>query len=217
MVSPERQKRVDRALSRALKVILTAQAVKKPPAHQGGWRYQPSSGDSDISCTGWAMMALRSARNNGSGVPAEAIDEAVKFIINCRHAASGGFCYQPGGGPGLARTSTALLCLELCGRHRDKAAIGAGDYILKHLPGNFAAAFFYYGLYYSSQGMFQLGGSHWVRFATHMYPMMLKFQKADGSWPPGSGHEGKAGPCYSTAIGVLAMAVTYRQLPIYQR
>ena len=35
---------------------------------------------------------------------------------------------------------------------------------------------------------------------------------AEGSWPGGRG-----GSCYSTAMGAPAMAVSYRQLPIYQR
>jgi hypothetical protein len=64
--------------------------------------------------------------------------------------------------------------------------------------------------------MFQLGDRHWRQFAPHMYEMMLKFQQTDGSWPQAGGGEAKAGPCYSTAMGVLAMAVSYRQLPIYQ-
>ena len=40
--------------------------VEKKPQHQGGWRYQPHSRDSDLSLTGWAVMALRSARLNGA-------------------------------------------------------------------------------------------------------------------------------------------------------
>jgi len=216
MVDEQRQEKIDPALGKALKVIVAAQKVKKGKPHQGGWRYAPNSADSDISCTGWALMSLRSARNNGAEIPKSAIDQAVQFVTNCRFR-DGGFGYQPGGASGLARTGTALLCLELCGKHRDKLSLGAGDWILKHLPKSFGEAFFYYGLYYSSQGMFQLGGEHWVRFATHMYEMMLKFQRKDGSWPQGSSHEAQAGPCYATAMAVLAMSVTYRQLPIYQR
>jgi hypothetical protein len=109
------------------------------------------------------------------------------------------------------------MSLELCGRHRDTASIGAGDWVLKHLPKNFGETYFYYGLYYTSQGMFQLGGNYWDDFAVHMYRMMLKFQQPDGAWPQGSGAEGSEGLCYSTAIGVLSMSVSYRQLPIYQR
>ncbi len=217
MVDKERQKKIDKVLPAALKLIVSAQQVRKPANQQGGWRYSPTSSDSDISCTGWALMSLRSARNGGSAVPKEAIDQAVKFIMNCRMP-DGGFAYQPGGGSGLARTGTALLCLELCGRHADSSCAGAGDWILKHLPDRIGGNdFFYYALYYCSQGMFQLGGTHWEKWAAHIYELMVKFQQKDGSWPQGGGNEATAGPCYSTALAVLAMTVSYRQLPIYQR
>jgi len=217
MVDPERQKKVDKALGKALEVILAAQKVRKPAQMQGGWRYQNSSNDADISCTGWALMSLRSARNNGADAPKEAIKEAVKFVMNCRHS-SGGFCYQPGGDPGMARTGTALLCLELSGMHGDKVTTQAGDWVLAHLPNRFGGVeHFYYGMYYCAQGMFQLGGKYWENFAKFMYDMMLKYQKEDGSWPTGGGNEDRAGPCYATAMGVLAIGVAYRQLPIYQR
>ena len=231
MVDAKRQKKIDEALPKAVRLILTAQQVRKAPVHQGGWRYHVRSADSDISCTGWALMALRSARNNGTAIPKKAIDDAVKFVLRCRSKARPpkpkpgskklppgvGFGYQPGGGPGLARTGTAVLCLELCGHHRSKESLEGGDWILANPQKRYGALYFYYALYYCSQGMFQLGGRHWERFAPHMYEMMLKFQRKDGSWPQGSSGESRGGPCYSTAMGVLAIAVTYRQLPIYQR
>src|SRR4029079_10081412 len=62
MVDPARQQRIDVMLPRALKVILDAQAVPKTEAiDSGGWRYEPDSKDSDMSVTGWCLMALRSA------------------------------------------------------------------------------------------------------------------------------------------------------------
>jgi prenyltransferase beta subunit len=216
MVDPERQRKVDVALGKALRLILAAQEIRKPRHHQGGWRYQHNSRDSDISCSGWALMSLRSARNSGAAVPREAIDEAVRFVMNCQHR-DGGFGYQPGGGSGLARTGTALLCLELCGRHRDRVTIAAGDWILRNMRHRNRDGFFYYGVYYCAQGMFQLGEQHWEKFGDHMYEMLLKTQRSDGSWPEGGGNENRAGPCYSTAMAVLAMSVAYRQLPIYQR
>ena len=51
--------RVQKALAHAVDVIVKAQDVKKGPEHAGGWRYQPNSNDSDISVTGWQVMALR--------------------------------------------------------------------------------------------------------------------------------------------------------------
>ena len=77
---------------------------------------------------------------------------------------------------------------------------------------------FYYGVYYCSQAMFQLGGKYWDEWAPRMYDVLLTGQQKDGSWPPEM-HRGanRAGPVYSTAMAVLAMGVAYQQLPIYQR
>lgn len=217
MVDPDRQTRVDAALGKALRLILAAQKMPKPQHHKGGWRYQHNSNDSDISCSGWALMSLRAVRNAGGAVPREAIEDAVQFVLNCRQR-DGGFGYQPGGGSGLARTGTALLCLELCGRHRTREALGAGDWILRHMRDGDSDGFFYYGIYYTSQGMFQLGDEYWEKFAEHMYSTLLKMQDArDGSWHEGRGNEARAGRCYSTAMAVLALTPAYRQLPIYQR
>lgn len=214
MVDPERQKAISEVLPKALKVILAAQQVPKLETYQGGWRYQPDSTDSDISCTGWPLMSLRSARNNGASVPKEAIEYALRFVMRCR-TNDGGFAYQPGGGPGVARTGVALLCFELCGLHRDEVALAAGDWILKHPAGGPNESYFYYGLYYCAQGMYQLGDDYWERFAAYMYDMMLKLQRPDGSWPKGA--ESQEGECYATAMTVLAMSVPCCQLPIYQR
>ena len=226
MVDKERQKKIDKVLPRALRLIMNAQARRKPTSHYGGWRYNPTSSDSDISCTGWQLMALKSARNNGAGVPRANIDTAVKYILRCR-TTGGGFSYQPGGGAGLARTGTGVLCLEICGRRGHKAATDGGEWMLRNLPvvasvrRGYGGTHFFYGMYYCSQAMFQLGGKYWEKWAAAMYEVMLKHQvkgsgkkrtDAEGSWPGGRG-----GSCYSTAMGVLAMAVSYRQLPIYQR
>jgi len=214
MVSPERQAKIDKTLPRALKVILAAQKIRKGRGQQGGWRYKPNSRDSDISVSGWALMALRSARLNGAPVPKKAIDDAVQFILNCRsRSGDGGFGYRPRGGSGIARTGVGLLCLELTGHHGEEVATKAGDYILKKIKrGRFVGSYhFHYTLYYCSQAMFQLGGEYWDEFAEAMYKNVLASQKEDGRWVgPGSGG-------YSTAMTVLALTVVYRQLPIYQR
>jgi len=218
MVDPERQKKIDRAMSKAMKVILGAQQVRKDDRNAGGWRYQHDSSDSDISCTGWAIMALRSARNNGAAVPKEAIDRGIAYVMKCHQRNDGGFAYQPGGGSGWGRTGTALLCLELCGRHRDRNALMAGEWVLKNLPSNYGRGeHFSYAMYYCSQGMFQLGDDYWDRWASQMYDVMLKAQRKDGNWQSSGENVGEGGDSYSTAMAVLAMSVGYRQLPIYQR
>ncbi|KPK61900.1 MAG: hypothetical protein AMK73_07370, partial [Planctomycetes bacterium SM23_32] len=214
MVDAERQERIDAVLPEALRIILAAQQVEKLQSSRGGWRYQTDSADSDISCTGWPLMALRSARNSGADVPAQSIDYALEFVMRCR-TGDGGFAYMPGQGPGPARTGVGLLCLELCGRHRDEAALAAGEWLLRHPPEHHGQQWYYYSIYYCSHGMFQLGDEYWEPFAERMYEALLKNQRPDGSWPPGSA--GREGECYATAMSILAMSVPYCQLPIYQR
>jgi len=218
MVDPARQKKIDAVLPKALKAILAAQRMPKDPNHAGGWRYQIDSGDSDISCTGWALMALRSARNSGAVVPQESIDMAVSFVLRNQHRESGGFTYQPGGAPGWARTGTGVLCLELCGHHRERPALMGGEWILQHMPHRYGEGeFFAYATYYCAQATFQLGDEYWEKFAAQMYDILLPTQDKEGFWPAHQGNEGEGGEFYSTSMAVLAMSVPYRQLPIYQR
>src|SRR5437660_1678683 len=65
---------------------------------RGGWRYHLAAIDSpnsDMSVTGWQLMALRAAKNLGCDVPAENIDRAVEYIKRSQDKNGGGFAYFP--------------------------------------------------------------------------------------------------------------------------
>jgi len=211
MVDPERQKLIDRALGLATKVILDAQAVKKDEHNKGGWRYKANSADSDLSCSGWALMALRSARLNGAPVPVEAINKAVEYVMRRRNEQSGEFGYQDRNSHSVTLTGAALLCLELTGRHGKPETYSAGDFILKSLDKLPSQERPFYGNYYNAQGTFQLGGKYWEKYSGWMYEYWMPRQREDGSWVS------KDGEIYDTCMMVLAFTVPYRQLPIYQR
>ncbi len=104
-----------------------------------------------------------------------------------------------------------MLCLALCGRHNEESLPRSGDYIYKVRQQIINNAHEYYANYYNAQGMFQLGGEFWEKYATWMYEYYPRQQKEDGSW------EGRDGPLYNTSLMILAFTVPYRQLPIYQR
>ena len=237
MVDPERQKKIDVLLPKALKVILDAQAVKKEARFVGGWRYKPDSPDSDLSVSGWCLMALRSARLNGAPVPAEAIKKAIGFVNRCYNGGKGhrgphpstfhnwpSFNYQPGTtlAPHNAHGTSAvgLFCREICGYHDDEINRRCAGFVmawaghsLPAAPGRRAVIRpSEYVTYYASQAMFQLGGTYWERFAPQLYKYVLNSQGTDGSW-----HQTNYGRVYETAMYTLALTVTYRQLPIYQR
>ena len=217
MVDPERQKKMDVLLPKALKVILTAQAVKKEARFAGGWRYKPDSPDSDLSISGWCLMALRSARLNGAPVPAEAIQKAIAFVNRCR-AGNGGFHYQPGSHVSPGMSGVGLLCRELTGHHDDEINRRCGDYVSgwpHHDSPPHLTSYHEYNTYYISQGLFQLGGKYWERFAPRLYKYLVKYQRDDGGWTGSS--DASYGRLYPTSMYVLSLTVSYRQLPIYQR
>lgn len=223
MVGPELADDTRRALERGIRLTLMAQGVQKRPEHRGGWRYEPTSSDSDLSVTGWQVMSLRAAKNIGCDVPAEAIDEAVAYVKRCcvrrdkgEDEVIRGFAYQPGGEPTPTRSGTGVLALEICGEHHTQEALGAAQSILDR-PLHYQDHYFFYGVYYCSLGMFQMGGEYWTATRDHLANVLLKNQNADGSWNAEQGSERSSGSIYCTSMAVLALAVEYQYLPIYQR
>ena len=212
MVDPPRQKRVAAALAKAVALILRAQAVPKDERNRGGWRYHPGSKDSDTSCSGWALMALRSAKLNGAPIPDEAIRNAIDYLHHHQDPKDGSFGYSNINDHALSLTGMGLLCLELCGEHGSERTQHAADWLLQHFRELAGNQFEFYANYYNAQAMFQIGGRHWQEYAAWMYAGFLPKQATDGSWD-----SREAGRTYGTAMMVLAFTVPWRQLPIYQR
>ncbi len=221
MVDDTRQKKIDQVLPKALLVLLQAQKVPKSDEQTGGWRYTPGTTDSDLSLTGWSIMALRAAKLNGAAIPDEHIEMSVSYILNC-HKPDNGFAYMPSQGNSTpAMTGIGILCLELCGEHGSEELAAAGEYILSRPPrmtdpNGRSTRFRYYAFYYCGQAMFQLGGKHWTQFAPLMYDALLADQNANGSWSYPDGIL-KYNTCYPTSLAILTLTVSARQLPIYQR
>jgi hypothetical protein len=212
---------VKKALEKAVGIILVAQRKQNTP-NRGGWRYNVAGDDSDMSVTGWQVMALRAAKNVGCDVPPEAINMALAYVKRSRDAETGGYGYTPGGGVTVPCTGTAILCMAVCGQKvRDLPETQkAGAYLLRFPPddpraeGTFShGSYFFYASYYCAQATFQLGGNYWAAYRPRLFRALLKRQKKDGGWEDPGGH----GTSYATAMAVLSMAVEHRFLPIYQR
>ena len=212
MVDPAKQDKLEQVLGRATKLILAAQAQPKNDGNAGGWRYKPDSKDSDLSCSGWALMALRSGRLNGAAIPDEAINKAVKYVLRNHDKESGRFGYVNPWGNSETLTGCGLLCLELCGYHGTPSTFKAGDFVLENRNHILDRAHEFYANYYNAQGMFQLGGKYWEQYADWMYSQYLPKQHPNGSWA-----NGRVGGSYGTSMVILSFTVPYRQLPIYQR
>ena len=205
------------ALGKAIQVILRAQNVDKSPENAGGWRYQPNSPDSDLSVSGWQLMALRGAKSAGCAVPSENIDRAVAYVKRCAvTSGGGGFAYQPGQSPNNPRTGTGILSLEICGEHLTPEAVAGAEYLAKNPP-NWASTYFFYEVYYCPQALFQMGDTYFLPYYSKLVKILLDHQDKDGSWLSDDGNDRSAGRDYCTAMAILALTVEYRYLPIYQR
>tara|TARA_R110002096_G_scaffold119826_7_gene259651 strand:- start:2630 stop:3697 length:1068 start_codon:yes stop_codon:yes gene_type:complete len=212
MVDPKTQARLSTVLAKATRLILEAQAVPKHEKHQGGWRYKADSRDADLSCSGWALMALRSAKLNGAPVPDKAIQDAVGYVLKNHDKEQGRFGYTDPWGHSETLSGCGLLCLELSGFHGTESTFRSGDFILKNRQQIVSNAHEYYANYYNAQAMFQLGGRYWAQYADWMYGEYINKQQSNGSWS-----NGRNGGTYGTSMMILSFTVPYRQLPIYQR
>jgi len=205
-----------KGLERAIRLILESQQVRKPAGQSGGWRYQPTSTDSDLSVTGWQLLALRAAKDIGTDVPAANIDLAIDYVKKCASRDGRGFCYQPGGGPTPVLTGTGLLALQVCGEDDCAEVHGAADF-LRVRPLRYSEAWFFYGVYYTTIAMYKRGGDDWDRARPSLFQELLANQQPDGSWRANNSNEAPFGRIYSTSMAVLALSVEYGYLPIYQR
>ena len=63
--------------------------------------------------------------------------------------------------------------------------------------------------------MFKMGGNYWERTQPSIENLLLSTQQLNGSWLGPA--ERRFGGVYCTSMAVLALAIDYRYLPIYQR
>jgi TolA-binding protein len=210
-------------LNHALQAIFRQQAAAKArPQDIGGWRNQSSPSDSDVSVTGWMIMALKSAQSAGIEIPQSVFDKATQYLWNMYDTKNPGFGYQ---NPGRYPTMTAIgvLSQQFLGNGKDSRIRGALDY-LQHQKVDWDKAdgdFVLYGWYYMTQAMFQGGGSYWEYWNDEIRETMIKNQQKDGRWmpPPKSSIEVRdlaKTPAYSTALGALILETYYRYPPIDQ-
>ncbi len=204
-------------LQRCINTLLKAQQIPKTkPHHNGGWRYNINSPDSDTSASGWCIQALGASKLADMDVPDTAFINASKYLWGMTDANGITGYENPGGGVG-AMTAVCVLGQGFMGKsgdHRIKKSLDK----LKTLTFDWDKKdnFTVYHFYYLTQAMFQGGGSYWEYWNSQFRDALIQRQDQDGHWPLPPKSKEKYGDAYQTALCCLMLEVYYRHLPSYK-
>ena len=193
----------------------------KVQAPEGGWRYFPGSG-SDLSVTGWFVMALQSARMAGLSMPSQTLNRVDSFLDTVSRHGGSQYAYQPAQGATLSMTAEGLLCRQYRGwQHADPRLQQGADLLNENLPSWEEGERDVYYWYYATQVCHHMESQHWRTWNEVMRRLLPANQvqegKERGSWNPGGDRWGQAGGrLFVTCLSTYMLEVYYRHLPIYQ-
>lgn len=198
---------IGEALELAVRLAITSQ--KKNP--NSAWRYSPDANDADTSVSGAVMVGLLAARNAGVEVPDAVVDKAIGYFKSMT-SDSGEVAYAGIGGFGASTARSSIAALVFSVAHRkDLDQFKATE---KYLTGQIDTSgghYQEYTRYYQAQALFQVDAESWQKWNKQLVRELKAAQQADGSF------NGTFGRPISTSMSLLALALNYRFLPIYER
>ena len=209
---PAGQNNKGRSIGEALELAVRAAITSQKKNPNGAWRYSPDATDADTSVSGAVLVGLLAARNAGIEVPDTCIDKAVSYYKSM--TSNGGQVGYSGGmggfGDSLARSSIAALVFAVARRQdlpQYKATVQYLTDRLEVTPQQWPE----YARYYEAQALFQSDIEAWKKWNGLLIKHLKKSQRDDGSI------QGQLGPPVDTSLSLLALALNYRLLPIYER
>ncbi|MEQ1824331.1 MAG: squalene--hopene cyclase [Pirellula sp.] len=206
-------KKRTRSIGQALELAIRTSVTSQDKNTYGGWRYSPDASDSDTSVAGAVLMSMLAARNAGIEVPDKNIDRAIKYFTSMT-SNSGQVAYAGGMGGfdnSPARVSIATLVYAIAGR-KDLKEYKATSNFLKSSDSNEVNDHYgEYTAYYKAQALFQADLATWEKWNKNLIQELKKKQRSDGHF------DGNFGPAVATSMNLLALALNFRFLPIYER
>lgn len=203
-----------RPLARALELAVRCATTSQDANPFGAWRYSPEARDADTSVAGAVLMGLLAARNAGIQVPDGNMERALEYfgLMTGPNGAVGYSGFGGGQSNSLARSSIATLVFAIGKRKDSEPYEQTSEYIQNNLKQPTNAHFGeQYTSYYLAQALFQSDYEAWSEWNTETLHMLKNLQQPDGSF---ASAYGKA---FGTSMSLLALALNYRFLPIYER
>lgn len=182
-------------------------------AEDGGWRYTPNS-PGDMSVSGWAIMALKSAEMSGLHVPGQTFEGVTRWLASVGGGKQGGiYSYtRDGRNAGPAMVATGYFCSQLMGLSpntpRSFETVG-------HLTGKNVSVEDVYYAYYGTLCAYQSQGPFWRQWNGNLHKALLAAQQEDGSWTPSGSHAAAMGRGIVTSLVALSLQAHYRYTPLY--
>ncbi|HQZ67328.1 MAG TPA: squalene--hopene cyclase [Planctomycetaceae bacterium] len=199
-----------RSIGESLELAVRATITSQKNNQWNAWRYGPEANDADTSVSGAVLMGLLAARNAGIKVPDDGIDKALEYFRSMTtNRGEVGYSGIGGGGSNNLKSIAALVFA--IGKRKNLKEYQA---VLGQVTNNLEAEEYSYPeyyRYYTAQAMFQGDFESWNKWNLKTARQLKELQSDDGSFQ--SGH----GPAYGTSMSLLAMALNYRFLPIYER
>jgi hypothetical protein len=154
-------------------------------------------------------MGLLASRNAGMDVPDETVNAALEYVRRST-ARDGSVAYTGGlGGMGTSMNRSAIATLVAAvSKQKDEQKFAA---TLKHITTRLEhreATYPEYFRYYMAQALFQGDYEAWQKWNAMTVRQLHETQAGDGSFN---------GTPFATAMSLLALALNYRFLPIYER
>lgn len=208
----------EKYLAAAIKAV---QFIESQQHDDGGWRYSPKKGDSsDCSVSGWAMLALKTAREAEIKVDDDVIKRMVAFFKDRADPLTGrthyvGVSYGTDALTGVGMMVDQFVLNDPQSKLVELAAPHLAELAQDTWGGGHQGQSDFYLWYNCTLAMFQAGGDPWNHWNAVVRDHVHKLQVGGetcprGSWEPNSRWGGAGGRIYSTALAVLTLEVYYR-------
>ena len=209
---------VGRSIGQALELAVRCAVTAARSNPHGAWRYSPEARDADTSVSGAVMMGLLAARNAGIEVPDETISRAVQYYVAMTgDNGQAGYSGSAGGGSD-AVTSITVLVLAIARQQELPAYRRALDYLeARSRETSGIDGYPTYTRYYRAQALFQGDVEAWESWNAGLIRELKSMQSRDGSFSGFAGRGGAYGATVDTSLALLALAVNFKFLPVYER
>jgi hypothetical protein len=204
-----------------------------------GWRYAAKCGDNDVSVTGWAIMALKSAELSELSFPKQTAYEGAINWLNEATETNGyarvgyngrgtGIVYVPGHEGYLhheSMSAVAVMSRIFMQKKKGEPALNAVNLLVADLPEWKEKKIDFYYWYYASLALFQYDGPDgpmWKKWNEPMKNTIVSHQHTgkdgcrNGSWDSDVDRWGfEGGRVYGVALNALSLEVYYRYANVF--